>query len=279
MNQLEERFAVHVDDYKSYDTSALRKHFLIEKVFEPDQASFVYTHYERIMVGGVMPIRQAVTLPAYNQLRAEYFLQRRELAMINIGGAGVVAVDGVEYVIDNKEALYIGRGAKDVVFKSRDATAPAKFYINSAPAHRAYPTKEANKENGRVLNMGASNTCNERNIYQLIVGGVVETCQVQMGMTELKAGSNWNTMPMHTHSRRMEVYFYFDIPSPHAVCHFMGPANETRHLWIGNEQAVVSPPWSTHSGVGTANYTFIWGMAGENLDYNDMDHHQPNTLK
>jgi 4-deoxy-L-threo-5-hexosulose-uronate ketol-isomerase len=279
MNTLEERFAVHVDDYKHYDTQTLRKHFLIEKVFEENQIRFTYTHYERLMVGGCMPVDQSLKLPSYEQLRAEHFLQRRELALINVGGTGVVSVDGVAYALNTKEALYIGRGVVEVVFSSVDSNSPAKFYMNSAPAHCTYPTKKVNKENGRVLHMGASDTCNERDIYQLIVGGVVDTCQVQMGMTELKSGSNWNTMPMHTHSRRMEAYFYFNIPQPHAVCHLMGPANETRHLWIGNEQAVVSPPWSMHSGVGTANYTFIWGMAGENLDYNDMDHHQPNTLK
>ncbi|MES1195456.1 MAG: 5-dehydro-4-deoxy-D-glucuronate isomerase [Steroidobacter sp.] len=279
MTKLEERFAVHVDDYKHYDTETLRKHFLVEKVFEPDQVLFTYTHYERLMVGGVMPVHQSIKLPRYDQLRAEYFLQRRELALINIGGPGVVSVDGVDHSINTREALYIGRGAREVIFGSTQADNAAKFYINSAPAHCSYPTKKVNKENGRVLNMGSKESCNERNIYQLIVGGVVDTCQVQMGMTELKPGSIWNTMPMHTHSRRMEAYFYFNIPQPHAVCHFMGPANETRHIWIGNEQAVVSPPWSMHSGVGTANYTFIWGMAGENHDYNDMDHHQPNTLK
>ena len=279
MKKLEERFAVHVDDYKHYDTDTLRKHFLIEKLFEPEQAAFVYTHYERLMVGGVMPVRQAVTLPSYDQLRSEYFLQRRELAMINIGGAGTVVVDDVEYAIDTKEALYIGRGAKDVIFSSHDGANPAKFYLNSTPAHCSYPTKKVDKGNSKVLHMGAGDTCNERDIYQLMISTVLDTCQLQMGMTELKPGSIWNTMPMHTHSRRMEAYFYFNIPQDHAVCHFMGPAEETRHLWVGNEQAVVSPPWSMHSGVGTANYTFIWGMAGENHDYTDMDFHKPSEVR
>jgi 4-deoxy-L-threo-5-hexosulose-uronate ketol-isomerase len=180
--------------------------------------------------------------------------------------------------VATKEALYIGRGAKSVEFSSNDPQNPAKFYLNSTPAHHTYPTKKVGKADAKVLEMGSSDTCNERNIYQLMISGVVDTCQLQMGMTELKPGSIWNTMPMHTHSRRMEAYFYFNIPEDHAVCHFMGPAEETRHLWIHNEQAVVSPPWSMHSGVGTANYTFIWGMAGENLDYTDMDFHKPSEL-
>ncbi|RYY73674.1 MAG: 5-dehydro-4-deoxy-D-glucuronate isomerase [Gammaproteobacteria bacterium] len=279
MKITEERFAVHVDDFKHYDTQKLRKHFLIEKVFVADDILFVYTHYERLMVGGVMPVTKAVRLESTDQLKADYFLHRRELGAINIGGDGKVIVDGVEYTIATKEAIYIGRGAKDVVFSSDDSENPAKFYINSTPAHCSYPTKKVNKENSKVLHMGAGDTCNERDIYQLMINTVLDTCQLQMGMTELKPGSIWNTMPMHTHSRRMEAYFYFDIPDTHAVCHFMGPAEETRHIWVGNEQAVVSPPWSMHSGVGTANYTFIWGMAGENHDYTDMDFHKPNEIR
>jgi 4-deoxy-L-threo-5-hexosulose-uronate ketol-isomerase len=279
MKKIEERFAVHVDDYKHYDTQKLRQHFLIEKIFAADEVLFVYTHYERLMVGGVMPVNKAVRLEAAEQLKSEYFLQRRELGTINIGGSGKVSVDGEVFAIGSREALYIGRGVKEVIFSSDDQHNPAKFYLNSTPAHCPYPTKKVDKENGKVLHMGSGDTCNERDIYQLMINTVLETCQLQMGMTELKPGSIWNTMPMHTHSRRMEAYFYFDIPQDHAVCHFMGPAEETRHLWVGNEQAVVSPPWSMHSGVGTASYTFIWGMAGENLDYTDMDFHKPSELK
>ena len=279
MKMIDERFAVHQDDYKHYDTEKLRKHFLIEKIFAADDVLFTYTHYERLMVGGAMPVKGPVGLEAIDLLKSDFFLQRRELGAINIGGAGKILVDGIEYPIDNKEALYIGRGAKDVVFTSDNSSNPAKFYLNSTPAHCSYPTKKLNKENSKVLHMGAGDTCNERDIYQLMISTVLDTCQLQMGMTELKPGSIWNTMPMHTHSRRMEAYFYFDIPDNHAVCHFMGPAQETRHLWIGNEQAVVSPPWSMHSGVGTANYTFIWGMAGENLDYTDMDFHKPSDIR
>ena len=275
----DERYAVHVDDYKHYDTDTLRKHFLIEKIFTPNEINFVYTHYERVMVGGAMPIDKPLVLGAVDQQKAEHFLDRRELGVINIGGSATVNIDGEEYALATREAIYIGRGAKSVTFASVDGKNPAKLYMNSAPAHHAYPHKKVGMPDANVLELGSPETCNERRINQLIVGGVVETCQLQMGMTEFKAGSVWNTMPMHTHSRRMEAYFYFDLPQDSAVCHFMGPANETRHLWVNNEQAVVSPPWSMHSGVGTASYTFIWGMAGENLDYNDMDFHQPSTLK
>ena len=279
MKTLEERFAVHVDDYASYDTQKLRKHFLIENIFTPDAIEFTYTHYERLMVGGAMPVNKPLGLESYDQLKSDFFLQRRELGAINIGGAGTISVDGELFSIGTKEALYIGRGAKEIIFSSDDSNNPAKFYLNSTPAHCTCPTKKVDKQNGKVLHMGAGDTCNERDIYQLMISTVLDTCQLQMGMTELKPGSIWNTMPMHTHSRRMEAYFYFNIPQDHAVCHFMGPANETRHLWVGNEQAVVSPPWSMHSGVGTANYTFIWGMAGENHDYTDMDFHKPSDVR
>lgn len=279
MNIIEERFAVHKDDFKHYDTEKLRKHFLIEKIFEKDEVLFVYTHYERIMVGGAMPVDKTIALEPVYQQKADHFLDRRELGAINVGGKGKITVDGTEYEMEFKNALYIGRGAKEVSFSSVDPKNPAKFYMNSAPAHHAYPTKKVGMEDANVLELGSSETCNERRINQLLINGVVETCQLQMGMTELQPGSIWNTMPVHTHSRRMEAYFYFNVPEDQAVCHFMGPKEETRHMWIHNEQAVVSPPWSMHSGVGTANYTFIWGMAGENLDYTDMDFHQPHELK
>jgi 4-deoxy-L-threo-5-hexosulose-uronate ketol-isomerase len=279
MKIIEERFAVHVDDFKHYDTEKLRKHFLIEKIFEADEVLFVYTHYERIMVGGVMPVNKTVRLEPVYQQKADHFLDRRELGAINVGGKGTITVDGTRYEIDTKEALYIGCQTQEVTFSSADPKNPAKFYMNSAPAHRKCPTKKVGMSDAKVLEMGSSETCNERRINQLMINGVVETCQLQMGMTELQPGSIWNTMPVHTHSRRMEAYFYFNIPEEQAVCHFMGPADQTRHIWMSNEQAVVSPPWSMHSGVGTANYTFIWGMAGENLDYTDMDFHKPSDLR
>lgn len=276
---ISERFAVHQDDYKHYTTEKLREHFLVKSIFSQDKIQLTYTHYERIIVGGAMPVSSALTLDTPDMLRAKHFLDRRELGAINVGGAGEIVVDGNSHTIEHKEAIYIGAGTKEVVFKSKNKNTPAKFYINSAPAHHAYPTKKVGQEDADVMEMGSSENCNERTIRKLLVNTVIETCQLQMGMTELKSGSVWNTMPAHTHSRRMEAYFYFNLPEDQAVCHFMGPAEETRHLWMHNEQAVVSPPWSMHSGCGTSNYTFIWGMAGENLDYSDMDFHQPHELK
>lgn len=277
--EISERFAVHIDDYPSYTTEALRKHFHVPTIFKDDSIQLTYTHYDRVIVGGAYPKTKTLTLEAVDQLKAENFLDRRELGAINVGGAGFVVVGGERFDINNKEAIYIGATTKSVDFGSIDTKQPAKFYINSAPAHQAFPTKKVAKEDAKVLSLGSSETSNERTIYQLLINGVVETCQLQMGMTELKPGSVWNTMPVHTHSRRMEAYFYFDLPEDQAVCHFMGPPEETRHIWVNNEQAVVSPPWSMHSGCGTSNYTFIWGMAGENLDYTDMDHHKPSELK
>lgn len=276
---ISERFAVHSEDYKHYTTDKLREHFIVPTLFTPDTVELTYTHYDRIIVGGIMPVATEVTLETVEILRAENFLDRRELGAINVGGEGEISVDGVSYTLATKEAIYIGAKNKNVVFKSCNPDKPAKFYINSAPAHHAYPTKKVSQENADVVEMGTRENCNERTISKLLVNSVIETCQLQMGMTELKPGSCWNTMPAHTHSRRMEAYFYFDLPEDQAVCHFMGPADETRHLWMHNEQAVVSPPWSMHSGAGTTNYTFIWGMAGENLDYGDMDFHQPHEIK
>jgi len=276
--EIDERYAVHQDDYKHYTTEKLRDHFLIGKIFTADKVEMTYTHYERVIVGGAMPVDKSLKLEAPDQLKSDFFLARRELGVINVGGEGTVVVDGEEYHLQKKEALYVGAQTKEVIFSSKDATNPAKYYLNSAPAHCRYPTKKVGKSDANVLNMGSPETCNERNIYQLLINGVVETCQLQMGMTELKSGSVWNTMPAHTHSRRMEAYFYFDLPEEAAVSHFMGPADETRHIWMRNEQAVVSPPWSMHSGCGTSNYTFVWGMAGENLDYTDMDFHHPKEI-
>jgi len=276
---ISERFAVHQDDYKHYTTDKLREHFLVSELFKADSIELTYTHYDRIIVGGVMPVKTQVQLETVDILRAENFLDRRELGAINVGGEGEVLVDGTSYHLAPKEAIYIGAQSKEVFFKSKDANKPAKFYINSAPAHRAYATKKVGQEDADVMEMGSRENCNERSIRKLLVNSVIDTCQLQMGMTELKPGSCWNTMPAHTHSRRMEVYFYFNLDEEQAVCHFMGPADETRHIWMHNEQAVVSPPWSMHSGSGTANYTFIWGMAGENLDYGDMDFHQAKEIK
>lgn len=276
---LEVRYAVHPEDVKSYDTARIRKEFLVESVMVPGKISLVYSFYDRYIVGGVVPVDQPIALGTFDELKADYFLFRREMGIINVGGAARVTADGTVYQLGFKEALYLGKGAKEVVFESEDATQPARLYINSAPAHKELPNRHVTMKEANVLQLGTQATSNERQINQLLIKEVVETCQLQMGMTELQPGSVWNTMPAHTHNRRMEAYFYFEVPEGQAVCHFMGQPDETRHIWMHNEQAVLSPSWSIHSAAGTSNYTFIWGMAGENLDYADMDIRQPNELK
>ncbi len=276
---LEVRYAVHPEDAKGYDTTRIRKEFLMENVMVPGQISLVYSFYDRYIVGGVVPLDKPVLLGTFDELKADYFLARREMGIINVGGAAKVTADGTVYQLGFKEALYLGRGIKEVVFESIDSAQPARLYVNSAPAHKSLPSRHVTLKEANVLQMGAQATSNERQINQLLIKEVVETCQLQMGMTELKPGSVWNTMPAHTHNRRMEAYFYFEVPQGQAVCHFMGQPEETRHIWMHNEQAVLSPSWSIHSAAGTSNYTFIWGMAGENLDYADMDIRQPNELK
>ena len=275
----EERFASHPSDVKHYDTQQLRDHFLIETVMEADQIHLVYSHYDRYIAGGAVPVNGSLELTAIEPLKAPYFCYRRELGVINVGGKGAVTVDGKVYNMDFKEALYIGKGSEKILFSSENASQPARFYLNSTPAHKELPSRHITLKDANVLQMGSQQTSNERQINQLLISKVIETCQLQMGMTELRTGSVWNTMPAHTHSRRMEVYFYFNVPDGQAICHFMGQPQETRHIWMVNEQAVISPNWSIHSAAGTANYVFIWGMAGENLDYADMDVVQPNQLK
>ncbi|UIR55723.1 5-dehydro-4-deoxy-D-glucuronate isomerase [Sphingobacterium sp. SRCM116780] len=276
----ESRYAISPKECKTLDTKSLRENFLIETIFKADQVHFVYTHYDRYMVGGAMPVSEKIKLETIPTLLKEpFFLSRRELGIINVGAAGQVEVDGTTYDLQYKEALYIGKGAENVLFSSKDASHPAKFYLNSTPAHHPYPTKKVTKAEANKIELGSLETANHRIINQMLLNKVVDTCQLQMGMTELKPGSVWNTMPAHTHDRRMEVYFYFEVPEGQAVSHFMGPVDETRHIWMKNEQAVISPPWSIHSGAGTSNYTFIWGMAGENLDYDDMDKSAITDLK
>lgn len=266
------RYAIGPNEYKTLDTQSLRENFLIDTLFKKDQVHFVYSHYDRYIAGGAMPVTEKIKLETIPELLKEpFFLSRRELGIINVGGDGTIEVDGTIFEIQTKEALYIGKGAQSVYFSSKDPLKPAKFYLNSTPAHRTCPTKKVTKADANKIELGAAETANHRTINQMLLHTVIETCQLQMGMTELKPGSVWNTMPAHTHDRRMEVYFYFEIPEGQAVSHFMGPIDETRHIWMHNEQAVISPPWSIHSGAGTSNYTFIWGMAGENLDYDDMD--------
>lgn len=267
----EVRYAVGQREMNQMGTEAIRSDFLIEDVFGIDEVKLVYSHFDRYITGGVIPVKGKVFLDTIDSLKSEFFLERRELGIINVGGKGTVMADGQSYFLDYKEALYLGKGTKEVYFSSDTAHKPALFYLNSTPAHHAYPSKKIGRDEAEIVELGAPETANARTIRKLIVNSIVETCQLQMGMTEIHSGSVWNTMPAHVHDRRMEVYFYFEVPEEQAVCHFMGAPNETRHLWMTNNQAVISPPWSIHSGCGTSNYTFIWGMAGENLDYGDMD--------
>ncbi|MFC2126860.1 5-dehydro-4-deoxy-D-glucuronate isomerase [Bacteroidota bacterium] len=269
--KFEVRYAASPREVKKMDTKELRDEFLIQDLLTVDQVKLVYSHYDRFITGGVVPVASSVELETIDPLKASYFLERRELGAINVGGSGKITVDGEVFAIDFKEALYVGKGAKSVVFSSDDANNPAKFYLNSTPAHKAFPNKKVGREDAEVIELGSVETVNARTLRKLIVNSIVDTCQLQMGMTEIKPGSAWNTLPAHVHDRRMEVYFYFEIPEGQAVSHFMGETDETRHIWMGDNEAVISPPWSIHSGAGTSNYTFIWGMAGENLDYGDMD--------
>ncbi len=267
----ESRYAASPTEVKGMNTEQLRQNFLIDNLFQPDQFRWVLSFFDRYLTGGVVPVSGPLTLEAPDQLKAAYFLERRELGIINIGGPGRVLADGVAYDLDFKEALYIGQGTKGIQFSSHDDDAPARFYLNSTPATHSYPTRKVARTEAEVVELGSMETANHRIINKLLVNSILPTCQLQMGMTELKAGSVWNTMPAHTHDRRMEVYLYFEVPEGQSVCHFMGQPQETRHIWMQNEQAVISPNWSIHSGAGTSSYTFIWGMAGENLDYGDMD--------
>lgn len=269
--------ACNPQDVKTYDTQRLRSAFTMEKVMATDEINLTYSMYDRFIFGGAMPVNKVLTLDTIDPLKAPYFLFARELGVINIGGDGIVTVDGKEYPLKFKEALYVGRGNQNVTFKSVDASKPAKFYLNSATAHKAYKTQLVNSKNANVLKAGSMEDSNDRVINQLILKPVLEkvkdggTCQLQMGLTELKPGSVWNTMPPHTHGRRIEAYFYFNVSEGNAICHLMGEPQEERVVWLQNEQAIMSPEWSIHAAAGTSNYMFIWGMAGENLDYGDMD--------
>ena len=275
----EVRYAAHPEDARHYDTARLRRDFLMERLFAPDEVNMVYSMYDRMVVGGAMPVGELLPLEAIDPLKATCFTQRREVGIYNIGGAGTVMVGDVCFELDYKEALYIGRGEHEVRLVSKDPQKPAKFYFNSTTAHAAYPCRKVTKQEAVVAHMGSLETSNERSINKMLVNQVLPTCQLQMGMTELAPVSVWNTMPAHVHSRRMEAYFYFELPDDQAICHFMGEPQETRHIWMRNEQAVLSPEWSIHSAAATHNYTFIWGMGGENLDYGDQDFVDVNGLK
>ncbi|MCM1162636.1 MAG: 5-dehydro-4-deoxy-D-glucuronate isomerase [Muribaculaceae bacterium] len=271
--------ACHPDDVKHYDTAQLRERFTMPVVMQQDKVTLTYSMYDRLIFGGVVPVTKTVTLETIDPLKAEYFLERRELGVINTGGDGIVNVDGQDYELHFKDALYVGRGKKNVTFRSKDAANPARFYLNSTTAHKEYKTQliTIDGRKGSIkanqIKAGSMEESNDRVINQLIVNNVLEEgpCQLQMGLTELKPGSVWNTMPAHTHDRRVEAYYYFNLPEGNAICHLMGEPQETRVIWLHNEQAVMSPEWSIHAAAGTSNYMFIWGMGGENLNYGDMD--------
>lgn len=276
---MEKRYANHPEDSKRYTTDELRKHYAIDTVFQTDAVNLVYSHVDRIIAGGIMPVEKTLAIPSGEELGVTHFFDRREAGIINISGPGTVTVDGVAYRMEKQDGLYIAMGAKEVTFSCEDPANPPKFYFNSCPAHKAYETKLISLADAGKVHLGDKKNLNERTINQYIHPAVVDSCQLVMGMTILEEGSVWNTMPCHTHERRMEVYMYFDMQEETRVFHLMGEPDETRHLVLSNEQAVISPSWSIHSGVGTSNYTFIWGMCGENIEFTDMDHVKMEELK
>ncbi|MGG7160592.1 5-dehydro-4-deoxy-D-glucuronate isomerase [Clostridium baratii] len=265
------RYANHPEDSKKYTTKDLRKHYLVEEIFVDDKIELTYSHVDRIIFGGIKPVYKELVLEAGKEMGVEYFLERRELGLINIGGPAIVTIDGVEYNLNKRDGLYVGKGNKEVKFKSVNPEDPAKLYVNSVPAHKEYKTVKIEIEKANPVRLGDAKSLNKRTIYQYVHPNVCESCQLLMGMTILEEGSAWNTMPCHTHERRMEVYFYFDMEEDTRVFHFMGEPDETRHLVVKSEQAIISPSWSIHSGVGTSDYTFVWGMCGENQTFDDMD--------
>jgi 4-deoxy-L-threo-5-hexosulose-uronate ketol-isomerase len=268
---IEIRYAGHPEDAKHWDTERLRREHLVQSLFTDNTVAMVYSLYDRMIAGGAKPAGEMLRLEPVDEVKAQFFLHRRELGIFNVGGKGIVKAGDKTYELDFKEALYLGSGDRDIIFENDDKNNPALFYFNSTPAHRNYPDRKVTKKDGLAVEMGSLEAANHRIVNKMIVREVLETCQLQMGMTELMPGSVWNSMPPHTHSRRMEVYFYFEVPDGNAVCHLMGQPAETRHIWMKNNEAVISPQWSIHAGTATSNYTFIWGMAGENLDYGDQD--------
>lgn len=265
------RYAISPRETASFGTEALREHFLIETNFIPDEVRLTYTHYDRMLVGGAMPVKASIQLPNPPELRATCFLERRELGIINIGHSGTIQAGDVTYSLEKMDCLYLGRGIDQVTFSSTDPSQPARFFLLSAPAHTNYPTRLMRADEATPAHLGSQDTANTRTIYKYIHPDGILSCQLVMGLTVLQSGNVWNTMPPHTHDRRMEVYCYFDLPEEQRVLHLMGQPNQTRHLWVANHQAVISPPWSIHAGCGTMAYAFIWGMAGENQSFADMD--------
>ena len=273
------RYANNPRDSKRYDTEELRENYLVEDIFKDDQIELAYSHVDRIIFGGIKPVYKELKLEAGKEMGVDYFLERRELGIINIGGKAIVTIDGTEYELKEKDGLYVGKGNKEVSFKSVNPEEPAKLYVNSVPAHKEYETVKIDIEKANPVRLGDNKTLNKRTIYQYVHPNVCESCQLLMGLTMLEPGNAWNTMPCHTHERRMEVYFYFDMDEDTRVFHLMGEPTETRHLVVKNEECVISPSWSIHSGVGTSNYTFIWGMCGENKTFDDMDHISMDILR
>jgi len=280
---MDTRYSANQKDFKRYTTEEIRDEFLVSNIFNDDDVSVVYSHIDRIVVLGAKPVKKTINIEKnidpWKNFGVTYFLERRELGVINIGGTGKVIADGVTYTLENLNALYLPKGTKKVEFESNDSKNPAKFYMCSTPAHTEYPAKLITKDNCRIVNLGAKETANERTIFQFIHPEVLDTCQLSMGCTSLAVGSVWNTMQAHTHERRMEVYFYFDIPKDNVVFHMMGEPTETRHIVMQNDEAVLNPSWSIHSGCGTSNYSFIWSMAGENRAYDDQDWIETETLR
>lgn len=269
--EMTQRYAQGPNEVKGLTTAELRENFLLENLMQPDQFSFTYSHYDRAIIGSVAPVKEELELPVYDNLRADYFLERRELGAINVGGEGVITVDGKSFTVNRLDAVYLGKGSKKVTFKSSSPENPAKFFLYSVPAHKEYPSVLIPKEEAIPMTIGSKETANERTVYKYIHLEGAKSCQLVMGLTILHTGCVWNTMPSHVHDRRMEAYFYFDVPENNVVFHFMGQPQETRHMVVHNHQAIISPPWSIHSGAGSSNYGFIWAMCGENQVYTDMD--------
>lgn len=268
---MQQRYESSPREVMRMNTAELRENFLMPSLFEEGKAHFVYSHYDRMVSGGIIPTQGSIALGNFDELRSDYFLHRREMGVLNTGGQGTITVDGQAYELSKLSCLYLSKGSKEVSFSSSDAADPAKFFVFSAPAHTAYPTTLYTKEDALPFTLGSKETSNLRTIYKYIHNDGIKSCQVVMGLTVLADGCVWNTMPSHTHDRRSEVYLYFDIPQDQGVMHFMGQPKETRHLWVRDRQAIISPPWSIHSGSGTSSYSFVWAMAGENQDFGDMD--------
>lgn len=276
---MQSRYESSPREVERMNTKELRENFLVEQLFWDDSVELVYTHYERLILGGVKPVKTQVTLQTYDDLKSEHFLERREIGIINVGGPGSVKADGQDFAAEKLSCVYLGKGTKEVIFSSDSAENPALFFVLSSPAHKEYPNRVFTKEDASPVTLGSPETSNHRTIYKYIHKDGIDSCQLVMGLTVLKSGSIWNTMPPHVHDRRSEVYCYFDVPENQGVMHFMGKPDETRHMWIQNHQAIISPPWSIHSGAGSANYSFIWGMGGENKDFTDMDFVNLNELR